>query len=535
MKSTVHYLETSKVTSHSNIIMGTVIRTVLSLGVKHNDTNEVSTYDTADGDGSDRPIAARGVQVDGDLFGVASWVGGFGLYRMENDGTITEEFHDYSPIGSGTYYQSIALDTANSIAYVGSYNNVGIARYDYSNVKAGGTTVNTLSVLTESDGLYGDEFGHAYTSGLAIVGDYLYYSTDDKSSPYQNRWKISTGTNEQLTIQNKRRDIRYGAMYYSAATDRMYNHSYYDAELVITTDASHATNAKSFYIRYDDLTSVDNDAYIHMVIEDNVNPNHLWMGSGYQTFKIDVTDCIVDGVTTGTLPTLLVAAKHREVDHKTFTNMRFMANSSQGSDYIYVLSDRGWNRQMGWLDQENHNVVSLTRYINSSLYKNSHDYLFYDYQVDPQLITTANNSKYWLFAGYGWDGYKFRTYNESDALFLYTSGYAEFGVYQMDDLGDIGTIQIAGSDEYFYAPTNTTISVQVSNNNGSTWENYTLGTEHLFSSTGNQAKVKINITGNGNKCGYVLNDAGMIPIVLGTDYDYDTPVRYVKTSLKGGY
>lgn len=526
----------SNVLSNVNSLYHTGLRKFMSLWFKFHDSNEHHEYNGSDSTDSDRPISNEGIQVDEDIFCVASHVGGFGVYRLNNDGTISKLYHDGYPHASYTYFQSVAIDKVNKLAFVGTYQVSGLSVYDISECFGGTDVVTKLGTLYIADGLRGDDFGHAYTNGLAVAGEWLYMGFDDVSSTTIQRMKYNNGSPifEEITIQNTGDHHRYAALYYSESTDRVYFHSYYDGELDVVTGASGASPL-AFSINYDDLSGIDNDAYVHCVIEDKDNPNHIYCGSGYQFFKIDITNCIVDGIGGSDIDPVLVSPRyiHRETELMTFTNMKISAPVNNNSTFIYVQGERGWNRRGGWVDTDNFNIINMARY-NTAGQSQGHDYLYYDYGAKPRKITTQNNSQYWLHGGYGWDGYKFKVYTLANGMGLFETGEIVLGTYQLNNTNNIGKFEWFELDQYIYTPSGCTINIQVSNNNGGSWETYTPGSIHTFTTTGNQVRIKITMTGNGYKSGYILTNDPMIIFLTEKDDAVDNNEKIVTYKLQGG-
>jgi len=533
MNIKTEYLDKSTIATSSNVLyVSSFLKSILSLWFLHDDTNETHTYDPG---GADRVISMTGIKADGNVFCTAGWgTGGFSVNTIDNSGTMSQVYQDTYPANSYGNWQCLALDKVNHVAYVASYGTTGIVPYDYSDVYSGGSTVVKGTVIKEVDGLYADQFGTSYVNGIGIAGDYLYYSPYEKTATgVIHRWKLSTSTNEAVTVQNTRSTYRYGAVNYSPYTDRMYIQNTSGYELIVVTDASHATNVRAFHIRYDDIPGVNYYSYPNINIEDVNNRNHIWCGDSQRIFKIDITDCIVDGVIVGTAPTLLSGLIDMYNDAFIYSPyMRFNDSTSYGSDFIYVLADRGWCDSGGWFDPEYENIIANPQY-NSNFVHASMDNLRFSYAAEWIPIYSPNMTKYWIVSGYDSDGNKFRSYTDANCGGLRTSGYIKFGSFYLDDTANIGTVRVNGTGD-FYQPTGTSLTIQVSNNGGSSWENYTIGTIHTFSSTGNALQVQINLTGNGKSSAYYYSNT-TISLTFAEDYDYDTPVKYVKTKLQGGH
>lgn len=495
----------TNIISNTNVLFHTGLRKLLSLWYKYHNDNEVNTNTLA----PERPISNEGFKVDEDLILVCSWGQGFGVHRVNNDGTMTKIYQDSTPHSSYAYYNSIAIDKINKIAAVGSYAANGITFYDYSGAMAGGSTVTKLiTLVTTSGGLLGDEPGLSYTNGLGTAGEWFYYSTEDYTFTVVHRFKYNAGTPifESITIQNRRTGHRYGAVYEDPVNDRIFIHSYYDYEMTVVTGASTAS-PKAFQIRYDSITSIDPHGYMHACIIDKDNPNHIWTGDSGRFFKLDITACLVDGVAAGTLPTLISKLFQSTSELMTYTNMRFSAPFGD-SRFIMVQGDRDWNRRGGWVDTQNSQVVNISKY-ESATQSAGRNWLYMSYAAKPQLVQSAGGTKYWAVSGYSWDGHSWRTYAESN-MGLMESGEIILGTFQLDNLASIGGFTWHDISDYLYQPSGSSISIQVSNNNGASWEAYTPGTTHEFATTGNQLRIKLTLTGNGYVSGYLLTNNAMV-------------------------
>ena len=523
----------SNVVSNVNTLFHTGFRKFISLWFKQHESNEVMTT----GLNPDRPISNEGYKIDGDLIIVCTWGQGFGIHRVANDGTMTNLFTDTYPINSYAYMNSVAIDTVNKIAVVGSYAQNGIKFYDYSDCFGGGDVVEILDLWnTSNSALTSDEPGMSYINGLGCAGEWFYGSWDEGVTTTVQRWKYHDSDYgatdfEDITIQNRDGSAhRDGSVFEDPVNDRIFIQSYYDGELVVVTGASTAT-PKAFHIRYDDIPGVGNDGYVHGVIVDKDNPNHLWCGAGYCFFKMDITACVVDGGSSPS-PTLIGTIIKREAGATgmmTFSNMRLSAPLGDSS-FIKIDADRGWNRRGGWIDTENFMAINISKY-EGATQNAGKDWLYYDYEAKSKMISTANGTKYWIRAGYSWDGYNWRTYDEDD-IGLYETGEIILGTYTLDNSNNIGTFCWVDMDDYIYAPSGSTITILVSNNNGSSWENYTPGATHTFSTTGNQLQIKVVMTGNGNCCGYLINNAVMA-LWFAEKTDGDNQERFVASRLIG--
>jgi len=491
-------------------------KSLISLWFKHHENNEVGYSNLGDAAASERPIANEGMQMYGDLVFVASWGdGGFGIYRINDDGSFSNLYHDRYPMSGTNDVLAVAIDTINNIAICGTYQAYGFSRYDFSGALNGGTTVTKLTEWNDTNTdipTSRDDAGHAYTSGLVNAGEYTYWSPD--AGPSAGIYRMSSsGVFEEIPVTNHTDGSRYGALFYSEATDRVYLQSFYDYELDVVLNASTA-GATAVGIPTDLIPGFDNDGYIHGIVEHDDNPNHIYFGSGYQFGLIDITACLVPGA-NGVVPTLIGDYLHRQNDGGVYSNARFAAPLGT-SDYLILLADRGWNRRGGWIDTENMRWVNQPQHSGPGQ-SADHDWLYYDYQPRPLLVTTDNGSKYWVYSGYGYDGYLMRSFNENDATKLFEAGELIIGSYQLDSTDDIKTFEWIDLSLHMASTSGSSISCMISNDSGSTWETYTPSSIHVFSSTGNSVRIKFTMTGNGYSSGYLETTNVFVIILSNTD------------------
>ena len=70
-------------------------------------------------------------------------------------------------------------------------------------------------------------------------------------------------------------------------------------------------------------------------------------------------------------------------------------------------------------------------------------------------------------------------------------------------------------------PANCTLTVYVSNNNGTSWETYDRTSEsaHVFTSTGTQLRVKFTATGRPDRSPYYVGNKGYLSVSYGSMHD----------------
>lgn len=522
---------------------------------KRGRSNAIVASGSGEYDGGERVIGfPNGYEVDGDLLFTVGWGDGFAVRRMNNDGTMTRLFHDsrflYRDTGS-TYdhVQSVAIDTVNKKGVVMTYNVDGYTTFDYSGLMNGGTTFvkdprpthanpqrfiggASGSVNLSSVGLY-------YTSGLVAAGEWIYAGEYD-ARHYQKypRRNLRTGEEQLLTWETNGKtgtanDDRNGyrhTLFYDEVNDRVFYCSYYNANFMMIEDASTA-NPKLVWCDMGDA-GLGDDAYEQgLHIEDPVNaPNIITVGGSGRHCKLDITPC-----QTGTRPTLIQQVFENDGNKKgqAFNNLFRMgtkyqsATTGQPTDkmpgypaFNPISPDRGRAMGHGWMDWDNARLVSVYRYNSrtedtSSLGRGS-TYMS-DYGSPCFRMYSANGSEFWVQLGYGYNGHSIYTWGSEYKNYMFENWQVEYGIYTLDNSANIDFVYWTKSD--YFIPSGCSLGAFVSNNNGQTWEAYT-GDEdngHVFSSTGNQLKIKVAGTGDVSKNAYRMSTSDDM-IIYGTMY-----------------
>ena len=503
-----------QVVSHSNIWWEYAVGWQLSLQFQFNTSNETSIVDAGNGDACRTDGA---IQTDGDLVISVGFSDGFGVRRIMDDGTMTLLYGITKPDGAYTGYDSLALDKTRHIAYIGNYVYDRIVKIDYSDCVGGSDTVTIIGNLTESaNDLPSDEVGGTMMGGLAMAGDYLYIMPDDKSSNKAMRWHSVTETDESLPMVNNTASGRYGRVFYDEPNDRIYGLYRDTISMFCVVNASNASDhatapAVAYYISlltaYGSNASQSSGVYVNPAI-----PNEIVVASYYgSVVKMDITPCVT-GVSKD--PTIIY---RNPIFYLTWTSSapklgaynsvvthpeRPMFISSAGADT---------NPQYGWMDMENCIAVGLTK-LSGSHWDGAQlsrqpiaNSLAYTSAPSPIYCTSAGGNTYMAVAGYGGDGYRFRTW-ETDLYQLHHTGNIVFGTFSLDDGANVKAFQLLNMAARTYVPSGCTFVVEVSNDDGVTWELYDYAAEafHTFLSTGTEVKMKITMTGDGNKASYVI-------------------------------
>jgi len=515
--NTIILNDSQYINSATNVYFHYAWKTMISLQWKFNDTNE--TYTAPAGNG-DHCISHSAIQVDGDLILSVGWSDGFAVRRLNDDGTLTDIYSDTKPLNNYGYYNSIALDKTRKMAWVSSYATNGFQTYDYSGAVNGGTTVTKGASYTTTDGFPCTDSGGPYQNGLYIVGDYLYITPDDRNTGNSlYRMRLSDLTADHLTIDNYRYNPRFGEFYYDETNNRLYRIARTNGEYVIilnpdksSTDPTSPARAINLGLSY---LGLGDDVLTPLIAVDKTNPNILFVG-GYhgRRMKVDITP-VIDGIDTK--PTIIWNDWRSTQNQWSAPSWLWGYNSGRphptyGSDFIIIRPDRDWYMEFGWWDQENMIPVGPPRYYSWAYHSSKHAYtyrgndtLIYSYAPFPALATSAGGNTYMILSGYGWDGYKFRTWTP-DKYELETSGYIIFGPFSFSDSANIHSVRINNLKDQLYIPSGTTFTAEVSNNNGAIWELYDYSQEdrfHVFQSTGNQLLVKFTFNGMPTKAPHI--------------------------------
>ena len=505
-------------------------------------------------DGGDRVIGwPNGFEVHDDLLFTVGWGDGFAVRRLNNDGSMTRLFYDANFLyrdTSSTYnhLQSVAISKTQKKGVVMTYNVDGYTTFDYSGLMNGGTTFVKDARPTHSNpqrfiggagdsGLNISSAGLYYTSGLVAAGDWIYIGEYD-ARHYRRclRRSMADGTEEVLGSADGTADKLSGSatvdrngyrhtLFYDEVNDRVFYMSYYNANFQVVLDASTST-PELLWCDLGDAGAGD-DAYEQgLFIPDPTNaPNRMWVGCANKIVDIDITPCL-----TGSAPTVHNTIRLDNSSNIVFDVLfRFGAKYQKTSglpmdkdptytSYIRTMSDRGKNMNLGWVDTTNNKTPGFIRYNDTTEDTSTGGRgrsLRYDYGGHHVLMASANGTKYWVLVGYsGGDGHTFITYNESDyPKRLIGNWEIIYGTYTLANSANIDEAFLSNVDK-FDIPSNCSLTVYLSNNNGSSWETYDTSstTAHRFSTTGTQLRVKISASGHPDKSPYYMGFEGPLAV-----------------------
>jgi len=536
-------------------------------------SNTVVNSSSGEYDGGDRVIGwPNGLEVDGDLLFTVGWGDGFAVRRLNNDGSMTRLFYDANFLyrdTSSTYnhLQSVAISTTQQKGVVMTYNVDGYTTFDYSGLMNGGTTFVKDARPTHSNpqrfiggagssGLNISSAGLYYTSGLVAAGDWIYVGEYD-SRHYRRclRRSMVDGTEQVLGSSDGTADKLSGSatvdrngyrftLFYDEINDRVFYFSYYNGNFQVVLDASTST-PELLWCDVGD-TGYGDDGYEQgLHINDPVNaPNRMYIGGGNRILDLDITPCL-----TGSAPTIhndiLINGSNNNINFDCLFRFGSKYQKTSGlpmdkdpgySTYIRTYADRDKNMNLGWLDQENNKTPGFIRHDNTTEDTTTDSRgrsTRFSYGGHHVLMASANGTKYWVQTGYSYDGHRFMTYNETDyPKRLIGNWEIVYGTYTLVNSAAIDEVFVANVDK-FTIPSSCTLTVYVSNNNGSSWETYdsTSTSAHQFSTTGTQLRVKLSASGQPDKSPYYMGFDGPLTVHYKSLHDAakDANIKYKVT------
>ena len=518
--------------------------------------NTVADGTSGDYDGGDRVIGfPNGIEIDGDLIFTGGWGDGFAVRRLNNDGSLTKIYHETQFLYKDTSatsgnIPSIAIDKTNKLGVAMAQNVDGYTTFDYSGCVNGGTTFvkdarpthsnpDTFIGSQDTSNGYIRRVGISYGSGLVAAGEWIYAGESNNRHPKRVlRRNLNTGVEQIIGNSSGTGDLKSGTatidrngykytLFYDEVNDRVFYFPYYNGNFILVEDASTASPELVWCDMAD--AGVGDDGYeqgLHVPDPTNA-PNRMWVGGSSRIVDIDITPCM-----TGSAPTV-----HNQIymsDVSASTNyFRFgtkyqktsgtpMDKVPSYSDMIHVQPDRGIFEARGWIDHSNNKVAAFDR--RSSITEDTTTggrgrSIDTDYGPPMVLMESANGTKYWIHTGYsGSDGHRFHTYAESTKpMELIGDWEIIYGTYTLPNSANIDHAFIVNAN-LFTIPSSCSLTIYVSNNNGSTWETYdkTAVTSHVFATTGTQLRVKLSASGHPNKAPFYDGSNGELKVTYGS-------------------
>jgi hypothetical protein len=532
-------------------------------------------------DGGDRVVGFQSYDIDEDILITTGWGDGCAVRRLNNDGSMTKLYHDNYALWRDTtltynHMHNVAMAKGCNKAVIMSHNVYGYSIIDYQGAVDGVTNggavirvdrpthanptdfIDPSGTNSRANNDYVRRAGNSYVNGLCAAGEWIYASEYDamhyKQFPRRN---LATGEQEFLdgagtgsdkysgSADNDRNGYR-GALTYDEVNDRMY---YWDYEgngsFTVILDASTST-PKTLWCDLEDTVAGTNSAHTvngysretGLFVPNPSSAPNVIIAPGYDYFlELDYTNCFTGGAPYVTRKTYLLnftegidfnalsrfGTKYQKESGTPMDKMPGYANS-----WVPLSGDRGFGKvDGGFLDLSTFKVYSrknLDSYTEdtSTVYGPSARGRSFqsNYGTNPVLMSSANGSKYWIRMGYDNDGHSFRIWSEStNPIQLSGNWEVVFGTYTLPNSATCDTCFITGTDG-FTVPSNCSLNIYVSNNNGSTYETYdtTSTLSHVFSTTGTQLRVKISATGHPNKSPFLC---GIAPLTVNFESLHD--------------
>lgn len=550
---------------------------------KRGRNNSIVGTGSGEYDGGDRVIGFTcGYDIDGDLLFTVGWGDGFAVRRLNNDGTMTRLFHDNNFLyrdSTSTYnhLQSVVLDKVNKKGVVMTYNVHGYTTFDYSGLMDGGTTFvkdprpthsNSWVFIGSQDtgGGYVNRVGTSYTGGLAAAGAWI-YAGDHDAHHYKKvmRKNIHTGVEQRLDATSA--DVihpgsapidRNGYRYYIAydeVNDRIYYCPFYNGNFIVVTAAS-TEEPRTVWCDVADMGYGDDGYEQGLFVFDPVNePNIISIGSSSRHIKINITPCF-----SGSAPTYISRTHEQDATKGNQFGVHMRAGTKYQSttagqptdkmpgypNFIPVSPDRGKAMSnYGWIDYENQNYVAQLRPNNvtedTTSYGRGQTH-WTDYGQPVFRMYSANGTEYWIQTGYGYHGHSFRIWNREYANHLIPNWQIDFNIGGLHNNASIDFVYWAKDGHY--VPSGCTLSLFVSNDNGSTWEAYT-GTdtgEHTFAnqtssgSSSNRLRCRMVGSGDVSKNSYKMSqlaDQVMFGSMFAAEKDPTIKAKFARNKIRG--
>ena len=525
-------------------------------------------------DGGERCIGfTNSYEIDGDLMFTVGWGDGFAVRRLNDDGTMTKLYHDDNFLWRDTtltynHITSVAIDKVNKLGVVMTYNVEGYTTFDYSGCVNGGSTFvkdprpthsnpDTFIGSQDTAGGYVNRVGSSYFSGLVAAGEWI-YAGDHDAHHYKKimRRNLRTGAEERIQADDSANMYPGSApmdrngyrnwMMYDEVNDRVLYGYYYNSNFALVLDASTAS-PKIVWCDMSDAGQGD-DGYEQgwFIPDPKEAPNVFWVGTNSRISLVDVNPCF-SGNTAKVL-------KQRYVESQTPGNnyaVQFRAGTKYQSDaagqptdkmpgypnFVPTTGDRGKAMIPGWIDNDNDRIVALIRYNDvtndgTSLGRGRNYRV--DYGSNMTRMYSAKGTPWWIHTGYGADGHGFRIWSDTYKNELIGDWSITYGDYTLENSEAVNFVYWETID--WFIPSSCSLSYFVSNDAAATWENYVIGSNHVFLKPGTSLRLKAVATGHPDKAPYKMSETKDI-IVYGSMYaaaiDPSIKMKMTRFKLKG--
>lgn len=478
-------------------------------------------------DSGDRPITPECLFIDtdctgGDLIIASGWGTGFTIRRLDSDGKpyllySDKQFNETPYRSEYNHISSMAVDTVNKKVYMGTAwtSNCGLIIVDYSDYEDSDTwvdlqandktmfhcngTINNDS--NETSGWQADTVGSHYFNGLALAGNWLYFtqtSTYHGEAHGAQRFNVNTFEYEVLPELNQTSGyMRRGHVWYDAPRDRIFVNSYYGNAFHVVTDASSDTAAESI-----NIGQFGENRDSGFILDDD-DSDIVYLFTNDRIRKIDIGPALAKTGADGTVLT-------EYYDLQFSVGYMKLAAPTGTSDFMQIIADRGWHRNNSYLDWDNKRVVGV---LKDTTDVSIPDHLFHDYGNWVRRVKSNDGTYFDLITGYGWHGSKYFVWADGEGTGFEESASVEFGTYALDGNKNITDVYFPGME--VVNKTGTSVSIQVSNNTGSSWEAYTVGDLHRFSTTGNGLRAKFTFSNPADKASYIWDSSKVVIMKMG--------------------
>lgn len=503
-----------KITSPSEIV--SITNSAVAVG-KHlvivpNMKSNTENYVTANTNSC--PIGGMDcMQADGDLLITSNWGYGLQIYRISDAGQLTLlEQNTYS----NSTWHSLAVNKTRGKIYVGTYWHGTICEFDYSAFKNGGSgsLVMNRAITSGTNNLPYVQYGYPYWNAMGFAGDWLYFNRYESNiGSYMERWNPTTNVYQQIpVVRGGTYGIYNGGVFYDQANDRMYSGGVSGSGGLFVTINASTSSPTSYRIRTGGY-GYDWNTFPSIYVSPT-NPNHIivWV-YGYRLVKFDITNCLLADGSGGTdQPAVVWASSETNASSDLWTGLHGLYRP-EDFDMAIIRADRGVGFGTCLVDLDNGIIIGSP--LDHYTYSTKPLCSSYAYNFRKIRSAGATPTWYWVWNGHGYHGHTNYVFSSDKGPRLETNWDVVFGVYTLT--GNLNIRSIIASPGTINAPTDTTLTIYASNNNGVSWQTVAPNIFTDFTSTGYQLKVKIVGTGTNTKCSYIKMMGSMVVTYLDTD------------------
>lgn len=474
-----------------------------------------------------------------------SWGDGVAIRRINDNGTITRVWS--SSNGNGyNHHCSLAVNEELGLCIISQYNTSRMGVLDISAWIAAGKPDDGAGIvhhinIYQNDATWNfpsDRNGTSYENGLMFAGDWLYIASygRDNLNGEVFRWNAVTHVQERVQLANNTYSSNNweGTFVYDSVNDKLFYQMRWSGGLNVIENASTASPT-GYLISYAGHGS-NHCTYKGVVYIDN-NPNRILVGGEWRFFELDITNCGPDNATPIFLQERYTNGNAYGFNqYYSFGSMdpynlnEYKGGNQYGYEFIAIYSDRGWLRKGGWFDLENFEPVGRA---GENDYSHERDTWFTDYTGGVFKVTSANGTDYWAGFGYSWDGHAVNTYATPYLLVdNYTVTFGGNSTSEFSDGTDIAAVDVDSGGYEVKTQSGTSVAIEVSNNNGLTYETYAGGV-HTFSSTGNKIRLRYSFTGQENKMPYLKAQSMPTCAFFAAGYENSSSAKTLNYKISG--